>query len=127
MASPAASSASRRTRRWHFLRPLSALAIHGVGKVTAEALTKAGLRTIGNLQDYRGELRALVGSHAPILRRYAMGENDRALEYDGEVKSVSAEEKWRQGAIRTDSTDDFEFNAIFHHTTSGHEKHRNNR
>jgi DNA polymerase-4 len=75
-----------------FLRPLPASAIHGVGKVTAETLTKAGLRTIGDLQDYRGELRALAGSYAPILRRYAMGEDDRALEYDGEVKSVSAED-----------------------------------
>jgi DNA polymerase-4 len=79
-----------------FLRPLPASAIHGVGKVTAEALTKAGLRTIGDLQDYRGELRALVGSYAPILRRYAMGEDDRALEYDGEVKSVSAEETFER-------------------------------
>jgi nucleotidyltransferase/DNA polymerase involved in DNA repair len=74
------------------LEPLPRSAIHGVGKVTAAALTKAGLRTIGDLQDYRGELRALVGSYAPILRRYAVGEDDRALEYDGEVKSVSAEE-----------------------------------
>lgn len=75
-----------------FLRPLPASAIHGVGKVTAEVLTQAGLRTIGDLQDYEGELRALVGSFAPILRRYALGEDDRALEYDGEIKSVSAEE-----------------------------------
>jgi DNA polymerase-4 len=79
-----------------FLRPLPASAIHGVGKVTAEALTKAGLRTIGHLQDYRGELRALVGSYAPILRRYAMGEDDRPLEYDGEIKSVSAEETFER-------------------------------
>lgn len=79
-----------------FLRPLPASAIHGVGKVTAETLTKAGLRTIGDLQDYRGELRALVGSYAPILRRYAMGEDDRALEYDGEIKSVSAEETFER-------------------------------
>ncbi len=75
-----------------FLRPLPTSAIHGVGKVTAEALAKAGLRTIGDIQDYRGELRALVGSFAPILRRYAVGVDERALEYDGEVKSVSAEE-----------------------------------
>ena len=79
-----------------FLRPLPASAIHGVGKVTAEALTKAGMHTIGDLQDYPGELRALLGSYAPILRRYAMGEDDRPLEYDGEVKSVSAEETFER-------------------------------
>ena len=79
-----------------FLRPLPASTIHGVGKVTAEALAQAGLLTIGDLQDYQGELRALVGSYAPILRRYAMGEDDRPLEYDGEVKSVSAEETFER-------------------------------
>ena len=79
-----------------FLRPLPASAIHGVGKVTAETLTKAGLRTIGDLQDYRGELRALVGSYATVLRRYGMGEDDRPLEYDGAVKSVSAEETFER-------------------------------
>ncbi len=79
-----------------FLRPLPASAIHGVGKVTTETLAKAGLQSIGDLQDYRGELRALVGSYAPILRRYAMGEDDQALEYDGSVKSVSAEETFER-------------------------------
>ena len=74
----------------------SATNIHGVGKVTVEALARAGLHTIGDLQDYRGELRALVGSYAPIIRRYAMGEDDRALEFDGEVKSVSAEETFER-------------------------------
>jgi len=79
-----------------FLRPLPASAIHGVGKVTAEVLAQAGLRTIGDLQDYAGDLRALVGSFGPSLKRYAMGEDDRALDYDGEVKSVSAEETFER-------------------------------
>ncbi len=79
-----------------FLRPLPASAIHGVGKVTTEVLTQAGLRTIADIQDYKGELRALVGSFAPILRRYAAGEDDRPLEYDGAVKSVSAEETFER-------------------------------
>ncbi len=79
-----------------FLRPLPASAIHGVGKVTAEVLAQAGLRTIGDLQDHAGDLRALVGSFGPSLKRYAMGEDDRTLEYDGEVKSVSAEETFER-------------------------------
>ena len=79
-----------------FLRPLSASAIHGVGKVTSIVLAEAGLRTIGDLQDYPGDLRALVGSFASTLKRYAFGEDDRALEYDGEIKSVSAEETFEK-------------------------------
>ena len=35
---------------------------------------------------------ALVGSFAASLKRYAFGDDDRTLEFDGEVKSVSAEE-----------------------------------
>ncbi len=75
-----------------FLHPLPAAAIHGVGKVTAGVLASAGLKTIGDLQDYPGDLRALVGSFAASLKRYAFGDDDRTLEFDGEVKSVSAEE-----------------------------------
>jgi len=78
-----------------FLRPLPASAIHGVGKVTAEVLAGAGLRTIGDLQDHTGDLRALVGSFAANLKRFAFGEDDRTLEYDGELKSVSAEETFQ--------------------------------
>ena len=79
-----------------FLRSLPASAIHGVGKVTAQTLTNAGLRTIGDIQDYPGELRALVGSFATTLKRYAFGLDDRPLEVDGEVKSVSTEDTFER-------------------------------
>lgn len=79
-----------------FLRPLPASAIHGVGKVTAQVLANAGMHTIGDIQDYRGELRALVGSFAPTLKRYALGEDDRPLELEGEVKSVSTEDTFER-------------------------------
>jgi DNA polymerase-4 len=75
-----------------FLRPMPASAIHGVGKVTALVLEKAGLRTIGDLQDYPGDLRSLVGSFGPTLKQYALGEDSRPLELDGAIKSISAEE-----------------------------------
>jgi len=75
-----------------FLRPMPASAIHGVGKVTTKALASAGLKTIADLQDHAGDLRALVGSFAASLKKYAFGDDDRALEFDGQVKSVSAEE-----------------------------------
>ena len=75
-----------------FLRPLPVRAIHGVGKVTEQTLAQAALRTIGDLQDYKGDLRALVGSWGPNLRDYAFGIDHRPLELGDEIKSISAEE-----------------------------------
>lgn len=75
-----------------FLSPLPVRALHGVGTVTEEVLQRAGLKTIGDLQSYPGDLRSLVGSWGPTLKRFAMGEDDRPLELGDEVKSISSEE-----------------------------------
>ncbi|PYM16515.1 MAG: DNA polymerase IV [Verrucomicrobia bacterium] len=75
-----------------FLRPMPVRAIHGVGQVTEQALNRAGLRTVGDLQDYPGDLRALVGSFGPKLKHFAFGEDDRPLELGDEIKSISSEE-----------------------------------
>jgi len=75
-----------------FLRPMPVRAIHGVGKVTEQALNHAGIITVGDLQDYAGDLRALVGSFGPKLKQFAFGDDDRALELGDEVKSISSEE-----------------------------------
>ena len=50
--------------------------------------------TIASLcrQDYPGDLRALVGSFGPVLKRYAFGEDDRPLSLGDEIKSISNEE-----------------------------------
>lgn len=74
-----------------FLRPLPCRALHGVGAVTAEVLSKAGLNTVGDLQDHPGDLRALIGSFGPVLKRYAFGEDDRPLELGEEIRSISSE------------------------------------
>ena len=74
-----------------FLRPLPCRVLHGVGTVTSEILAKAGLHTIGDLQDYPGDLRSLAGSFGPILKRYAFGEDDRPLELGDAIKSISSE------------------------------------
>jgi DNA polymerase-4 len=79
-----------------FLRPLPVRAIHGVGRVTEATLSGAGIQTIGDLQDYPGDLRALTGSFAATLRAYAFGEDDRPLELDETVKSISSEETFPQ-------------------------------
>jgi DNA polymerase-4 len=75
-----------------FLLPLPVRVLHGVGKVTEEVLHGAGLRTIGDLQDYTGDLRPLVGSFASRLKAFAFGEDDRPLEVDDTIKSISSEE-----------------------------------
>jgi DNA polymerase IV len=75
-----------------FLRPLPVRSIHGVGRVTEQVLTEAGLSTVGDLQDYHGDLRALVGSFAERLKAFAFGEDDRPLELDETIKSISSEE-----------------------------------
>jgi DNA polymerase-4 len=75
-----------------FLRPLLVRALYGVGQVTEGVLQRAGLRTVGDLQDYAGDLRALVGSFGPTLKRFALGQDDRPLELGDDIKSVSGEE-----------------------------------
>src|SRR5208282_4872958 len=57
-----------------FLRPLPVRALYGVGRVTEQVLHHEGVATVGDLQDYPGDLRALVGSFAPKLKRFALGE-----------------------------------------------------
>ena len=75
-----------------FLRPLPVRTLYGVGKVTEQTLNKVGIVTIGDLQDYPGDLRALVGSFGPKLKQFAVGEDDRPLEIGDEIKSISGEE-----------------------------------
>jgi len=75
-----------------FLRPLPVRTLYGVGKVTEQVLNKAGISTVGDLQDYPGDLRALVGSFGPKLKQFAVGEDDRPLEIGDEIKSISGEE-----------------------------------
>jgi DNA polymerase-4 len=79
-----------------FLRPIPVRALHGVGKVTEEILSKAGIQTIGDLQDHPGDLRALVGSFGPRLKQFAFGEDDRPLELGDDVKSISSEETFER-------------------------------
>jgi DNA polymerase-4 len=75
-----------------FLRPLAVRALFGIGKVTEQVLNQAGIRTVADLQDYAGDLRALVGSFGPKLRQFARGEDDRPLHLGDEIKSISGEE-----------------------------------
>jgi len=82
--------------RVQFLRPLPVRTLYGVGKVTEQVLNQAGISTIGDLQDYAGDLRALVGSFGLKLKQFAFGEDDRPLEIGDEIKSISGEETFLQ-------------------------------
>lgn len=75
-----------------FLKPMPVRALHGVGRVTEEILHGAGVETVGDLQTYPGDLRALVGTFATRLRAFAFGEDDRPLALDDTIKSISNEE-----------------------------------
>jgi DNA polymerase-4 len=75
-----------------FLRPMPVRALHGVGRATEKILNGAGIETVGDLQDHPGDLRALVGSFAARLRAFSLGADDRALELDETIKSISSEE-----------------------------------
>lgn len=86
----------RESEKVGFLRPLPVQAIHGVGPVTAGALSRAGILTIGDLQDFPGDLRALVGAWGPQLRGYAFGEDARPVDPGDEVKSISSENTFRR-------------------------------
>ena len=79
-----------------FLRPLPVRALYGVGKVTEQVLRQAGMATVGDLQDYSGDLRALVGSFGPKLKGFALGQDDRPLELGDDIKSISGEETFLQ-------------------------------
>ncbi len=75
-----------------FLRPMPVRALYGVGKVTEQTLAQAGVATVGDLQDYTGDLRAIIGSFGVKLKQFAFGEDDRPLSIGDDVKSISGEE-----------------------------------
>ena len=84
------------TRKIQFLRPLPVRVLHGVGHVTARQLNQVGIFTVGNLQDHPGDLREVVGSLGPTLKRFASGEDDRPLDFSNETKSISSETTFLQ-------------------------------
>jgi len=82
----------REQEKLQFLRPLPVRALYGVGQVTEQVLLRAGVRTVGELQDYTGDLRALVGSFAGQLKQFSRGEDHRPLELGDAIKSISGEQ-----------------------------------
>jgi DNA polymerase-4 len=79
-----------------FLRPLAVRRIHGVGAATEKVLHDASIFTMGDLQSYPGNLRAIVGSFSEQLRNYAFGIDERPLHVGDDIKSISSEETFER-------------------------------
>jgi DNA polymerase-4 len=88
-----------------FLAPLPVTRVWGVGKVGAEALARAGITTIGDLQSI--EERVLVGfvggSAARQWIALANGDDDRPVETGREPKSIGHERTFREDLTSADA------------------------
>lgn len=89
----------RETGKAELLREMPVRKIHGVGTATEKVLNAAGILTIGDLQNYGGDLRALVGSFGNSLKNYAFGIDNRPLELGDEIKSISSEETFERDTM----------------------------
>ncbi|MFB6298358.1 MAG: DNA polymerase IV [Salinirussus sp.] len=75
-----------------FLAPLDVEAVHGVGPVTAAELREMGVETAGDLASTDPDrIEARFGDRGLTVRRYARGDDDRAVEPRGDPKSLSRE------------------------------------
>ena len=75
-----------------FLAPLSVERLWGIGPKTAERLAKDEISTISDLTSQSEEwFRTRFGRTGPHMRRLALGQDDRPVEFHRDRKSVSAE------------------------------------
>lgn len=75
-----------------FLAPLPVQSLWGVGPKTAAKLEAVGIKTIGALAQTPPEtLEIMFGQYGPDLCRRALGMDNRPIEMEHEVKSVSNE------------------------------------
>ena len=80
-----------------FLTPLPVGRIPGVGKVMQGKLEELGVRTVGELRDLPLEaLQARFGSYGASLYRRARGIDERPVEPDQPVQSISAEDTFAE-------------------------------
>ncbi|MFK4085265.1 DNA polymerase IV [Kribbella sp. NPDC020789] len=84
-----------------FLAPMQVTVIPGVGPATAQRLSMAGVRTVGDLQQLDEEeiVRQVGSAHGSSLYRLAIAADDRAVVSDRETKSVSVEDTFETDII----------------------------
>ncbi len=76
-----------------FLTPLPVAKIPGVGRVMEKKLADLGIATVGDLRGFaREELQARFGSFGASLYRRARGIDERPVEPDQPVQSISTED-----------------------------------
>ncbi len=86
-----------------FLTPLPVQSLWGVGPKTAEKLEAIGIKTIGALAKTPPEtLEMMFGQYGPDLRRRAMGIDNRPIEMEHEVKSISNEVTFARDLVNQD-------------------------
>lgn len=75
-----------------FLAPLPVKAMWGVGPKMEKALNNAGMFTIGDIaRRPKGELEKCFGKYGYDLHNHALGIDDRPIELERDVKSISQE------------------------------------
>ncbi|HET6293926.1 MAG TPA: DNA polymerase IV [Kribbella sp.] len=84
-----------------FLAPMQVTVIPGVGPVTAQRLSMAGVRTVADLQQLDPDelIRQVGSSHGSSLHRLAIAADDRPVVSDRETKSVSVEDTFETDII----------------------------
>jgi len=80
-----------------FLAPLPVRVLWGIGPVTAHKLAQMSVETVGGLARLdEATLVAHFGQHGADMARMARGIDDRPLETEHEVKSISQERTFRR-------------------------------
>jgi len=75
-----------------FLAPLPIRELWGVGPKNAERLTALGIRTIGDLAQWKADdLVLMLGKHGADLSQRSRGIDDRPVEPEQDAKSISRE------------------------------------
>ncbi len=87
-----------------FLAPLPINELWGVGPKTAERLRSLGIKTIGDLADWREtDLVLMFGKHGADLGCEARGIDDRPVESERDTKSISREVTFTRDITDLDS------------------------
>jgi DNA polymerase-4 len=83
-------------RELTFLHPLPVESLWGVGPATAARLRRLGVTTVGELAAVSSDVleRTVGGAHGRHLSQLARGIDERAVEPDRDIKSVSHEETY---------------------------------
>ncbi|WP_369977029.1 DNA polymerase IV [Xanthomonas bundabergensis] len=80
-----------------FLTPLPVSKVHGVGKVMQAKLAALGIVTVGDLRAHgEAELEARFGSFGLRLYQRARGIDERPVEADQQVQSISSEDTFAE-------------------------------